>query len=158
MKKIFYLLLCLLIPLASVAKDDELRYDLESAGVSASGMTLVKVSVYVSKPKKASDELIKKAAVHGIIFRGVSESGVTGYSKQRALAPQSAAQQYGDFFEAFFSEGGGYISYATIVESTTQTVKVGKEYRVTNIVNVATDNLKRSLKDAGVIRGMTDGF
>lgn len=157
MKRIIYLLLCLLLPLTAMA-DDELRYDLESAGVSASGMTLVKVSVYVSKAKKASDEMLKKAAVHGIIFRGVAESSVTGFSKQKALVGAGAAQQYGDYFEAFFADGGGYISYATLVESSTETVKVGKEYRVSAVLNVNTDGLKSTLKAAGIIKGMTDGF
>lgn len=157
MKKLIFLMMCLLASMTAMA-DDDLQYDLESAGVSQSGMTLVKVSVYVKKPKKATSELFKKAAVHGIIFRGVAESGVTGFSKQNALAGPAAAQQHGDYFQAFFDDGGGFMSYATLVEGTTESVKVGKQYRITRVVNVNTDALKRTLKDAGVIRGMTDGF
>lgn len=158
MRKKFYLLLFLFIPALSFAGSDDLKYDIESAGVSASGMTLVKVSVYVKKVSRASDELIKKAAVHGIVFRGVGASSVTGFSKQNALVGAGAAQQYGDYFEAFFADGGAYISYVTIVEATTETVKVGKEYRVSAVLNVNTDGLRQTLRDAGIARGMTDGF
>lgn len=156
MKKLMFLMMCLLASMTMMA-DDDLQYDLESAGVSQGG-TLVKVSVYVKKPKKATVELFKKAAVHGIIFRGVAESGVTGYAKQSALAGSAAAQQHGDFFKAFFDDGGGYMTYATIIDGTTESVKISKQYKITRVVNVNTDALKRALKDAGVIRGMTDGF
>lgn len=159
MKKLFLLMMCLLLPLGAMAKDDDLNYEIESAGVGASGMTLVKVSVYVKKVKNASSELLKKAAVHGIIFRGVSASNVTGYSKQRALVTSPAAEeQYADFFDSFFADGGRCMAYATMVNATTETVKVGKEYRVSAVVNVSTDALKKDLKDAGVIKGMVDGF
>lgn len=123
-------------------------------------MTLVKVSVYVDKPKNATVELLKKAAVHGIIFRGVSEADVTGFTNQGALvSAPGAAQQHGDYFATFFQSGGQYLSYANMVESTTETVKVNKkEYRVSAIINVSTDQLRKTLQAAGIIRKMTDGF
>lgn len=161
MKTFIVLLISFLLPFSVQAKKEEpLKYDIASAGVSASGMTLVKISLYVDKPAKATTELLKKAAVHGVIFRGLSESSVLGYSNQKPLAASpAAAQQYGDFFKAFFQSGGQYLSYANMVESTTQAVKVGKkEYRVTAVVNVSTDQLRQVLQQAGVIRKMTDGF
>lgn len=160
MRKLSVLLVLLLLPFALHAGNDDLKYDVESAGVSASGMTLIKLSLYVSKPKNATTELLKKAAVHAIIFRGVAASSVTGFSKQQPLASSpAAAQQYGDYFETFFADGGAYMSYAQIVDSSTQTVKMSKkEYRVSVVVNVSTDQLRRTLKEAGVIKGMTDGF
>lgn len=161
MKTTIILLLSLLLPLTALAKKEEpLKYDIAPAGVSAEGMTLVKISLYVEKPGKATVDLLKKAAVHGIIFRGLGESGVTGYSSQRPLVSSpTAAQQYGDFFDTFFQDGGQYLSYANMVESTTQSVKVSKnEYRVTAIVNISTSQLRRALQDAGVARRMTEGF
>lgn len=161
MKIFILLLISFLLPFSVQAKKEEpLKYDIASAGVSASGMTLVKISLYVDKPAKATVELLKKAAVHGIVFRGLSESSVMGYSNQKPLASSpAAAQQYGDFFELFFQPGGQYLSYANMVESTTQAVKVGKkEYRVTAIINVSTDQLRQLLQQGGVIRKMTDGF
>lgn len=161
MKIFILLLISFLLPFSVQAKKEEpLKYDIASAGVSASGMTLVKISLYVDKPTKATVELLKKAAVHGIVFRGLSESSVMGYSNQKPLASSpAAAQQYGDFFELFFQPGGQYLSYANMVESTTQAVKVGKkEYRVTAIINVSTDQLRQLLQQGGVIRKMTDGF
>lgn len=159
MKKILFLLFYVLISQAAFAQDDALEYDIEPAGTGQKGMSLVKVSIYVKKPKQATTALLKKAAVHGIIFRGLSESGTTGYTKQRPLVSSpAAAQQYGDFFETFFQDGGKYISYANMVGSTTQAVKVNKKYRVSATINVSTDEIRRALRDAGVIKGMTDGF
>lgn len=152
---------CLFCPCFLQAKGDQpLKYDLNATGVSAPGMTLVKVSVYVDKPKNATVELLKKAAVHGIIFRGVSEADVTGFTNQGALvSAPGAAQQHGDYFATFFQSGGQYLSYANMVESTTETVKVNKkEYRVSAIINVSTDQLRKTLQAAGIIRKMTDGF
>lgn len=161
MKTFILLLVSFLLSFSVLAKKEEpLKYDIVSAGVSASGMTLVKISLYVDKPIKATVELLKKAAVHGVIFRGLNESSVTGYANQKPLASSpAAAQQYGDFFETFFQPDGQYLSYANMVESTTQAVKVSKkEYRVTAVVNVSTDQLRQLLQQAGVVRKMTDGF
>lgn len=160
MRKLFALFVLATLPLLAMAGDDELKYDVESAGVGQSGTTLIKLSLYVKKPKEATTEQMKKAAVHAIIFRGVAASGVTGFSKQAPLASSpAAAQQYGDYFEAFFADGGAYMSYAQMVDSSTQTVKTSsKEYRVSAVMLVSTDALRRTLKEAGVIRGMTDGF
>ena len=161
MRNIIILIFSILLPLSLQAKKEEpLKYDIAPAGVSAKGMTLVKISVYVEKPKQASVDLIKKVAVHGIIFRGLNETKVTGFSNQKALVSSpAAAQQYADFFNSFFQENGQYLAYANMVESTTQTVKTGKkEYRVTAIVNVSTNQLRKILQDAGIVRKMTDGF
>lgn len=160
MRKVLIALLCLLLPCVVAAKkDDPLKYDITSMGVSESGMTLVKISLYVKAPSSATTDLLKKAAVHGIIFRGVSDSQVTGYVKQKPLASSpAAAQEHADFFDTFFQKNGSYLSYANMVDETTKTVKVDKEYKVTAVVNVSTGMLRQALQDAGVIRKMTDGF
>jgi len=161
MKTFILLLISFLLSFSVQAKKEEpLKYDITSAGVSASGMTLVKVSLYIDKPAKATVELLKKAAVHGIIFRGLSGASVMEYSIQNPLVSSAAtAQQYGDFFDTFFQSGGQYLSYATMVEATTQTVKVSKkEYRVTAVINVSTDRLRQVLQEGGVVRKITDGF
>ena len=159
MRKVIYLLLCLLLPLTSMAKgEDELKYDLAAAGVGAEGTTLVKVSVYVSKAKNATADLLRLAAVHGIIFRGLSETGSTGYAKQQALAEAGAEEQWADYFAAFFATGGDYTRYASMVGGITEMTKIEKQYRATAVVSVSTDALKKALREAGVIKGMTDGF
>lgn len=159
MKKILLLLLYVFISQAAFAQDGAIEYDIEPNGTGQKGMSLVKISVYVKKTKQATPALLKKAAVHGIIFRGLSESGVTGYTKQRPLVSSpTAAQQYGDYFEAFFQDGGKYLSYANMVGSITDAVKINKKYRVSAVINVSTDEIRRALREAGVIKGMTDGF
>ncbi len=160
-KPLIMLMISVVCPFFLQAKgNDPLKYDIASAGVGADGYALVKVSLYVDKPKKATVSLLKKAAVHGIIFRGVSETGVTGFNNLRPLVTSAAAaQQHGDFFNAFFQSDGQYLSYADMVESTTETVKVNKkEYRVTTVVKVNRNQLRTVLQQAGIVRRITEGF
>lgn len=70
MKKILFLLLYVFISQAAFAQDGAIEYDIEPSGTGQKGMSLVKISVYVKKTKQATPALLKKAAVHGIIFRG----------------------------------------------------------------------------------------
>ena len=44
------------------------------------------------------------------------------------------------------------------MSGTTETVKVGKEYKVGCVVSVRKDDLRRALEAAGIIRGLSTGF
>ena len=66
--------------------------------------------------------------------------------------------QYKEYFDSFFAEGGEYQKYASIIEGSTEVVKVGKEYKVGKIVSVRKDDLRRALEAAGIIRGLNSGF
>ena len=73
MKRILSLLcLMLMLSLVAFAKGNEMpQYDITGAGSGNEGMLLVKVFVY---SKKVTDQDLKRAAVHGVVFRGCSKT------------------------------------------------------------------------------------
>ena len=92
-----------------------------------------------------------------MIFKGYG--GGQGCVSQRPLANQPGVEaQYKEYFDSFFAEGGEFQKYASIMEGTTETVKVGKEYKVGCVVSVRKDDLRKALEAAGIIRGLNSGF
>ena len=145
------------LTLVAFAKPLSLRYDIECAGTGSQGTYLVKVWVYGGKLKNPSSELIKQAAVHGVIFKGYA--GKSGCAAQRPLAPSPGLEQEkDDFFNAFFNIDKAYSKYVTEVDGTTERVKVGKQYKIGAVVSVSKDLLRKDLEAAGIIRGLSDGF
>ena len=113
---------------------DQFRYEIECAGNAIQGTYLVKVWSY-SKKAAVAENQCRKNAVHGVIFKGYG--GAQGCVSQRPLLNQPGAEtQYQDYFKSFFSEGGEFQKYASIMEGTIETVKVGKEYKVGCVVSV----------------------
>lgn len=154
------LVLCALTPAWAAGgkeKEASLKYDLTCAGTGLEGTYLATVSVYVPKVPKNSD-VLRKAAVHGVIFKGINAA--KGCSAQRPLASNpNIEQEKADFFETFFKEGGGYLRYATIVEGSWTVAKTGKkEYRVTATVSLQKDQLRKYLEQEKVISGFSDMF
>ena len=134
----------------------QFRYDIECAGNAVQGTYLVKVWSY-SKKANIAENQCRKNAVHGIIFKGYG--GSQGCVSQRPMANMPGVEtQYKEYFDSFFAEGGEYQKYASIIEGSTEVVKVGKEYKVGKIVSVRKDDLRRALEAAGIIRGLNSGF
>lgn len=164
MKK--YLMMAVLVLLSSVAvagpkkradKDtNNFRYDIECAGNGAVGTYLVKVWSYSTQKQVAYDQALKNA-IHGVIFKGYSgENGCVG---QSPLARQNGAEvENADYFKHFFSDGGEYRKYASVVNGTTDVMIVGREYKVGVEVSVKKDDLRRALEEAGVIKSLNYGF
>ena len=69
MKRLVYFVCALLLMVMSAfAKNDKMpQYDIVGAGSGSEGTVLVKVFVYA---KKVTENDLKRAAVHGVIFRG----------------------------------------------------------------------------------------
>lgn len=158
MVKVVMLLLAIVLStcftFAKKLKITETRYDIEGVETGVQGTFLVKVYVYTSKPE-ATTEQIKFAAVHGVLFRGFSGKG---FATQKALARPEIEAQKADFFSAFWGNGD-YLAYASIVNAVTDRIKVSnKEYKIGAIVSVSKDSLRKSLEDAGIIRGLNSGF
>ena len=109
--------------------------------------------------RKASvaENQCRKNAVHGVIFKGYG--GGQGCVSQRPLANQPGVEdQYKDYFKEFFAEGGEFQKYASIMEGTVETVKVGREYKVGVVVSVRKDDLRKALEAAGIIKTLNSGF
>ena len=76
MKKfLFFTIAFLLMPLIALAKgeDEVASYQIEGAGTGAQGTYLVKVWV-VTDNKKLSDDIIGRCGVHGVLFKGFSNT------------------------------------------------------------------------------------
>ena len=103
--------------------------------------------------------LIKRYAVHGVIFKGYA--GGNGCTPQKPMATNPALElQRANFFEPFFNTDKAYAKYADDVggfkHEKVRTVDGG--YNVCGIVSVAKDMLRRDLEAASVLRGLSSGF
>lgn len=146
----FFLLLSfaaiMLIPTTLFSQ--EWNYEISCAGVGVQGTYLVEVTSY-GKTVDAALAQMKKDAVHGVLFRGF-----TGKCSQKPLAGKPEVENnFKDYFKVFFSDKGDYGKY--VVESNEvapMPTKVGKQYKVTKILSVKKDLLRRDLEKAGIIK------
>ena len=136
---------------------EPLEYEIVGAGSGMQGTYLVKVFV-VSKKNKPDLDLLKKCAVHGVLFKGFSDS--ESRVKQKPLAGGlPAEQQHSDFFVPFFEENKSYLNYADMVNSQYEIVKLAKkQYRIGATLSVSKDQLRKDLEQAGVVKSLASGF
>ena len=152
MKK--FLMLFMLVLAMPVLADDLPDYEISGAGTGSQGTYLVNVSVLSKRPKVSDDE-IGRCAIHGVLFRGFANKEVR--QQQKPLAGSAMVEMKNkSFFSDFFSST--YKNYAQVVGSSRNVVKVGKQYKVTAVVTVAKEQLRKDLQEAGVISGLNTGF
>lgn len=148
------MLLMLTVTLSVMAKGDKMpKYDITGAGSGNEGMVLVKVFVY---QKEASDEDLKRAAVHGIVFRGCT--GNNSGAKQPAMASPETESSHAEYCTAFFAPDGECQNYASIIAGSYERVKTQKGYKCGAIVQVDKRSLRKTLEKAGVVRSLSAGF
>lgn len=141
---------------ATLLAGDLPDYTLEGNGTGAQGTYLVKVSI-ISKDKKPLTALLSRCAVHGVLFRGFSSKEMR--QAQKPLAGSAAAEAaHADYFKKFFEDDGPAKSYAEEVAGSRSVVKEGKRYRVTAVMTVNKEQLRKDLEDAGVIKGLNSIF
>lgn len=129
------------------------QYDIIGVGTGVQGTYLVKVTMTAKKPDKVSDADLTKCAVHGVLFRGFSGER----QHQRPLAVSAAnEQQHAGFYNEFFQQP--YLSYAVIEPTSRMVMKSGKEYKVSALVSVKKDQLRKDLTQQGILKGLTNGF
>ncbi len=155
MKRILSLLcLMLMLSLAALAKGDVMpQYDITGAGSGNEGMLLVKVFVY---SKKVTDQDLKRAAVHGVVFRGCS--GNNSGARQPAMAPAESEASHSEFCKEFFAEQGECQNYASIIAGSYERVKTPKGLKYGAIIQVDKKALRKALEKAGVVRSLSAGF
>lgn len=158
MKSVLIAILCIFIPFAIEAKKETpFKYDITCAGTGGEGTYLVKVTVYTVKRDQATNDLLRKAGVHGVIFRGFT--GTDGCISQKALAKSpTVEEEKADFFTAFFKKNGPYMTYSSLVKGSIQTAKSNKEYQTSAVISVSKDLLRQDLEKAGVIRSLSSAF
>lgn len=163
MGKQFFLSILMLFVLTLFANDANAaskvevpKYDIVSAGVGSQGTYLCKVSVYTKKGT-TKDADLKRAAVHGVIFKGVA--GGNGVATQKAMASPSTEYEKADFFKEFFADDGPYTAYANVVPNSISRAKTAnKEVCVSAVVVVSKDELRKYLEKAGIVRGLGSMF
>lgn len=138
------------------------HYEIEGVRTGTQGTSLVKVWSYSKKPHVAASQA-KKNAVHGIIFKGYP-------GKNRGCRPQkplvrnaNAEEQYKEFFEKFFADGGKYMKYVTLSTDgaigANDIMKLSrKQYKVGVVVSVQKDELRKLLEAEGIVKGLSAGF
>lgn len=161
MRKILLLMLtivCILsFPFDSNAKGNEpLEYEITGNGTGTQGTYIVKISV-ITKDKKIPDAQIARCAVHGVLFKGFASKENRQSQKPLAGSPM-AESQHPEFFQSFFAEGGPYTGYVSEVEGSREVIKSGKKYRVSAVVTVNKDQLRRDLEKEGIIKGLNSAF
>ena len=130
------------------------QYDIEGINTGVQGSYLVKVAVYTNKGQ-VSQEQFKYAAVHGILFKGISGKG---FAVQKPLAAVEIEYQKASFFNKFWGNGD-YLSYANIVNEHAGRTKLSKkEYKIEAVVSVQKDELRKALEKAGIVRGLNTVF
>lgn len=141
---------------AKKAADEIPPYEIKGGGTGTQGTYLVEVTV-TTKDKNVSDDVLKRAAVHGVLFRGFSDT--VSRKTQKPLAGSAANEaQHADFYKEFFSSNGNAASFANIVSGSRRIVKADKQYQVTAMVQVNKENLIKYLQDVGVVKGLNSIF
>ena len=121
-------------------------YTIEGEGTGVQGTYLVKVTMTANKPD-VKDEELAKCAIHGILFRGFQGNR----QHQRPLAGSATNEQKNaDFYNEFFQQQ--YQSYATTEAGSRSVMKAGKEYKVSAMVSVNKDQLRKDLTQQGALR------
>lgn len=151
---ISFALLFVCLAFSMMAKGGDVpQYDITGAGSGTEGTILVKVHVYGSR---VSDQDLKRAAVHGVVFRGCADNN--SGARQPAMADATAETDNAAFCEAFFAADGQCQGYASIVDGSYERVKMKKGYKVGAIVQVDKKALRKALETAGVVRSLSSGF
>ena len=155
MERILSVLLLVILSVLTVsAKGDKLpQYDLTGAGSGNEGMILLKVYVYA---KSASDEDLKRCAVHGIVFRGCT--GNNSGARQPAMTSPDNEASHQSYCDAFFASDGECQNYASVIAGSYERVNTQKGYKCGAIVQVNKKALRKTLEKAGVVRSLSSGF
>ena len=133
------------------------RYDIICEGNGVEGTYLVRVWVYANK-QNLKPEQLRKYAIHGVIFKGVTGSAKCNGQKPFAKS-LSVEEENKKYFDEFFEKKNAYLNFATIVEGTFERVKVTKrQYKIGAVVSVSKDQLRKQLEADGIIRGLSTGF
>lgn len=154
---ILFIALTIVIPTHTVAEETIYNnYEISGAGTATQGTYLVQVSVN-SKKKSIDDADLKKAAVHGVLFRGFANAQRRQH--QRPLAGNADNEyQHKDFYLDFFGKEGTAVNYASIVPGSRSITKSGKTYSIKATISVNKEDLLKYLSDNGVVSSLNTAF
>lgn len=143
----------------SISQTD-LQYEINGNPLNIEGSYVVDISVIFSDDEMTSmnSEQLKRAAVHGVIFKGYMNS-----KEKKQINPlvkdSSAEFQNAEFFKSFFAHDGEFNVFAEIIPNTYRRIKLNKKsYKWSATVNVKKDRLRGRLEKAKIIRGLNSAF
>lgn len=134
---------------------------IEGEGVGNGGRPIIVVTCAAKKADKVTDADIRRFAVRGVLFRGYSDkSKSTGFDSSTAHPALLDADQEvakADYFNDFFGSGA-YNTYVDILPDTRKVMKAGKEFYVSQTVQINVPALRKKLEKDGVIRSLKSGW
>lgn len=134
------------------------EYEIKCAGTGIEGTYLTEVSIYLPKPDRDINENLCRAAIHGVIFQGISPS--SNCNGQRAIISNpDIEKEYSEFFFALFSTPVEYSRFADIVAGSLRVTRAEKKkYRITAVISVKKDALRKMLEQKNIIESFDDIF
>lgn len=163
MKKLLMFLICtLMMSAASFAKAPQVTVvSVVGEGVGNGGRPVLAVTCASKKATDVNDAAIAVNALRGVMFRGYSDasksSSFDSSTNHPALVGADNEAAHADYFADFFNSGAAS-SYVDILPDTRKVSKVGKEYHVTQIVQVNVPDLRKKLEKDGIIRSLRTGW
>ncbi|MEL0244041.1 MAG: hypothetical protein VW955_06360, partial [Gammaproteobacteria bacterium] len=127
----------------------------ESGGTESS--YLVQVTSYVPDLKLALAQA-KRNAIHAVMFKGISGNNL-GCTTKDPLVSDSSYDSNFTYFQDFFYNSSQYNKYATAPSgsaesSETYKVKGKKNFRVTFIISINVDELRKKLEFDKIIQSL----
>lgn len=151
MKRIFlFLFICFCFNIVMAQGN----YDIAGCGQGKDGAYRVKVTSVV-KDVKASRDMLRRNAVHGVMFRGFMNDTDGGTNQKPLIEDPNVEHTKAEFFKAFWGEKS-YERYAHIIASSLTSVKVKKGYEVSAIFLVDKEALQHYLEKSNVIQGFSN--
>lgn len=130
-------------------------YDIACGGQGKNGTYMVKVTVQVKKVEEGM-EMLKRCAVHGVLFRGFTGEAV-GCTSQKPLVGNPAIEQTQAAFFTRFFEDGIYRGYVSPVESSFTNTKLKRRlFEVSALFLVDKERLLRYLEENDIVKGFSD--
>lgn len=153
MKKVLMTLMFCLIGMGVYAQE----YTATSGGTGKKGEYLVNVTVSVKKKEvKEAESLVKKCAVHAVLFRGLMSAD--RYSSQKPLIKDPNVENVKSAFFQSFWDGGNFKNYTALVGSSLVTMKnkQTKMHEISATVMVDKESLLKYMEEQGIIQGFSN--
>lgn len=147
MRCLFLIVFVAFVSVVMAKEKEALAYEISCAGNANVGYYVVEVSAYVSKKKEINNDVVKKCALHGVLFKGFS--GKDGCHSQREILT-NYDEKYSALIENLIASEYG--KYVETIGVPIKVVKLNKRYKITTIVQVSKDLLRKDLEKAGIIR------
>ena len=162
MKRIvYYLAFVMLFFMVSCSSSKKMSYDVkqyevETMGIGTDGTYLIKVTNYF----KTTDENVyldglKKDAVHSVIYSGIPAGN--GSMRQPALMTNDTRIDGNEEALNAFFEQKQYLNFINSVVNSSKTitkVKDSKNYKISVVISVNKDDLRKYLIDNNIIKSL----